>query len=165
MNLTNLIKSESIEQNLTYSRNGQEVVVRPSIDCAIDSKANEITQLQKISGHFYFYGTIKAEISELKVNAKNDLTYKKAAAFLSGEEIIKKANPKARITDKILENYVNGHEDVQEAKSILAKLEKHESKLEIILKALLLKEEALIEVSRRNKQEINLTGKALNHLG
>lgn len=164
MDLTQLIKSNVLEEEIVYNRDGQETIEYPKSDCTIDDGTDEITQLKQISGKFFFYGSVKAKITELKTRAKNELTLVKSKTSISEELKIKAANPNARVTDKRLECLTNINPEVIKAKEALVKLEMNESNLEIILKALLLKEEELLESSRRSKQEINLRRNLVNNV-
>lgn len=165
MNLTELIKTDSIEENVTYTLNGHKEVIHPRADCTVSSEADEITQLKEISGKFYCYGQIKAEIISGKTKAKNRLSYLKSEMSLEQEKLLLIANPKARVTDKRLDSLVTVEPSVVAAKDKLAEFEKYEIKIDIILKALLLKEEELLEASRRNKKEMELLGNKINNLG
>jgi hypothetical protein len=158
MDVRNLIKTENIEQELKYMRGGQPAKAFPKEDCTVNPKVDEIEQLKKVSGAYYFYGQMKSEITGAISLAKVKLITRKSTVFLT--EQIKLTEVKARVTDKVLEHIVNVDSEVVKIKESIAELEKAENKLEIIIKALLLKQDDLIEISRRKKQEL----KSINNL-
>jgi hypothetical protein len=157
MDLDKIIKTEDIENELIYQRDGKILRSYPKKDCA-DDGTDEHEQLKKIPGQYYFYGEIKAEIIKALNKTKVDLSSKKASTFLFQQMELQKVE--ARITDKVLENLVNSEPEVVSLKAMAATLESAESKIETILKALLLKQDALIESGRRKNQEL----KAINKL-
>lgn len=158
MNLKEIIGTGEIEKTLSYTRKGVLVEAFPKNDCTIENGIDEIIQLQKVSGSYYFYGQILGEVTEALNDHKVGLKTRKSAVFLKNQ--VELQQKKARVTDKVLENLVNVDTEVVQFQKSIAVLEGAEKKLETILTALKLKEDSLIETSRRSKKEI----RAINNL-
>jgi hypothetical protein len=176
MNLKDYLKNHEIDEELTYTRAGEVCTANPRKDCSISGTVDEVKELYKVSGVYYFYGQISAMLLECRNELENNLSSqketlnealinRKSSVFLTQEIELKRLG--ARCTDKVLENLVNTDpkvvairseiKNLSNIKSQIIKVEGAENKLKIIKKALELKQEALIEISRRRKkEEINL---------
>jgi len=179
MDLNEYLEKREIDEELKYFRQGKLCTAYPFKDCSISEPLDELAEMQKLSGSYYFYGMISCELLAEKEKVELELASKKEA--LTGALEIKKsslyllnqvelARTKARCTDKVLENMVSSNSEIANIKSDLLglsqlkeriiELKNVENKLKIILKALLLKQEDLIEISRRKKEEL----KTISHL-
>lgn len=173
MQLSDYLKNTEIDEDLIYSRKGERCTAHPYVDCSIDSVTDEIGEMAKVSGAYYFYGQIACnlteakEVTELKLATQKEtltdaLAVKKSAIFLDYQQKLEAS--KGRCTDKVLEHMVNAHADVVILKTQLTQLsilknkilsiKSAENKIRIVLKALLLKQDDLIEISRRKKEEL-----------
>lgn len=179
MDLREFLKDHEIEETLTYVRQGQVCKAYPQEDCSIADTVDEVVELHKVCGAYYFYGSISTKILEAKENLEvnlaaqkeklNDsLQVRKSTVYLQKQVELQQVN--ARCTDKVLENLQNSDEQVivikgqlnqlSEIKVKIVELNSAENKLKVILKALLLKQDDLIEISRRKKEEL----KSIGHL-
>jgi hypothetical protein len=177
MDLRDFLKDHEIEETLTHVRQGKTCVAHPREDCSIADTVDEVAELHKVCGAYYFYGSISAKILEAKENLEvslaaqkeklNDsLQVRKSAVYLQKQVELQQAN--ARCTDKVLENLQNSDEQViaikgqlnqlSEVKAKIVELNGAENKLKVIMKALLLKQDDLIEISRRKKEELKSIG-------
>ncbi len=162
MNLTDLIETKEIEQELKYTREGIEAKAYPRDDCTIDGTIDTETQLEKVPGCYYFYGQILGEITQALNKQKVALKARKAAAFLWNNMELTKI--KQRCTDTILKSLVDDDKDVHTIQAAITVLEGAESKLGTILTALKLKQEGLIEIGRKKNLELKLKAKSINNL-
>jgi len=177
MDLRDFLKDHEIEEELTHVRQGQVCKAYPRNDCSIADIVDEVAELHKVCGAYYFYGSISAKILEARENLEvslaaqkeklNDsLQVRKSAVYLQKQMELQQAS--ARCTDKVLENLQNSDEQViaikgqlnqlSEVKAEIVKLNGAENKLKVIMKALLLKQDDLIEISRRKKEELKSIG-------
>jgi len=162
MNLTNLIETKEIEQELEFIREGNLCKAYPKDDCTIDGSIDTESQLEKVSGSYYFYGQILGEITQELNKNKVALKSRKAAAFL--EKNIELTQLKARCTDSILKSLVDVDSEAQKIQGVITILEGTESKLETILMALKLKQEGLIEIGRKRNLELKINAQSINNL-
>lgn len=158
MDLTKLIKTDEIESELSYTRQGESAKAYPKADCTIDSGIDELKQLRSVSGSYYFYGQMLGEIQAELSRQKSNLKYQVGLCYLKNHEELQTS--KSRITDKMLEHIVNTTGAIIKVKEIIAELEGAETKLSTILVALKLKDGDLNELSRR----LYLEAKSINKI-
>jgi len=177
MDLTNLIKNIDVEEELIYNRNGQKCTANPKIDCSIDLNADEVDELRKMPSYYYYYGCIASDVTDAREIAEDELSgakdilsdrlaVRKSQVYLLEEQKLRQRD--ARCTDKVLESLINVDKEVIEirdqltklsdAKRKVIKLKNCEMRMKIILKALLIKQDDLIEISRRKKLEYKSYG-------
>jgi len=179
MDLREFLEKHELDEELKHMRGGKLCTAYPRIDCNIADTVDEVAELHKVSGAYYFYGSISCMLLEAKEKLEvslaaqkerlNDsLLVRKSAVYLQRQMELTQAA--ARCTDKVLENLVNSDEQVisikgqlnqlSDLKAKIVELGSAENKVKVILKALLLKQDDLIEISRRKKEEL----KSIGHL-
>lgn len=177
MDLTKFLEKNEIDEELIYMRGGKKCIAYPLKDCSISDVVNEVEEMSKISAAYYFYGQISCEILEAKEKMElalatkkeqlnENLLVRKSAVYLKKQQELQQIN--SRCTDKVLENLQNSDEKVivfkaqlnqlSELKFKIVELRSAEGKFKIILKAILLKQDDLIEISRRKKEELKTIG-------
>jgi len=179
MNLAKFLENNEVDEELIYVRGGLVCKAYPLVDCSLIDIVDEVEELHKVSASYYFYGQISCEIIEAKEKLELNLISQKEV--LSEALLIRKSNvyliqqvklqqTKSRCTERLLESLVNSDEEVisltkqltnlSNIKEKIIELRSAENKIKIILKAILLKQDDLIEISRRKKEEL----KIINHL-
>lgn len=121
-------------------------------DLAID-ETNLPAELQRQAGKFFFWSTLKAKATGKCRGSKAYLDTLKAEKGKEYKENMAQEDSKIRITERMLDDYLDMHEEIQTAKQALIDAQYQEEILDATVDAMRQRHYALIELARGRETE------------